>query len=135
MARLCPHRRGDRPVPTGDCRARPARSGGPCASPGAIRPGTSRWRGLVSGTLSLMDAATESVIRRLRDTEATGRLIGGAPVFLRALAQLPAIAKSDATVLISGETGTGKELVARAIHYLSDRAPLPFVPRSEERRV
>jgi two-component system, NtrC family, response regulator GlrR len=56
-----------------------------------------------------------------------GTLIGEAPPFLRAVAQLPAAARSDAAVLITGETGTGKEMVARAIHQLSDRAPLPFV--------
>lgn len=54
-------------------------------------------------------------------------LVGEAPTFLRAIAQLPAAARSDAAVLITGETGTGKEMVARAIHRLSDRAPLPFV--------
>jgi len=74
-----------------------------------------------------VDAGSESLIRRVPDAQALGTLVGAAPAFLKAVAQLPAAARSDAAVLISGETGTGKELVARAIHYLSDRAPLPFV--------
>lgn len=55
------------------------------------------------------------------------KLVGRSPVFLACISQLPAIASSDASVLIEGETGTGKELVARAIHYLSKRAAFPFV--------
>jgi two-component system, NtrC family, response regulator GlrR len=54
-------------------------------------------------------------------------LVGVAPNFVRAIAQLPAIAKSEATVLIAGETGTGKELIARAVHYLGKRSMYPFV--------
>lgn len=46
----------------------------------------------------------------------------------RALFNLPEMAASGQTVLISGETGTGKELVARAIHVLSTRSSGPFVP-------
>jgi len=55
-------------------------------------------------------------------------LLGESPAFLAMLTKLPAIASCDVTVLIAGETGTGKELIARAIHYLSARKSRPFVP-------
>jgi two-component system response regulator AtoC len=54
-------------------------------------------------------------------------LVGRSPAFVRALVHLSALAKSDATLLIEGETGTGKELVARAAHQLSARKDKPFV--------
>jgi DNA-binding NtrC family response regulator len=55
-------------------------------------------------------------------------LLGESPAFLQLLAHIERFARCDATVLIDGETGTGKELTARAIHYLSARAEGPFVP-------
>lgn len=55
-------------------------------------------------------------------------LAGSSPQFLKIVDQIHRLAKLDATVLIAGETGTGKELAARAIHYLSARCDKPFVP-------
>jgi two-component system response regulator GlrR len=54
-------------------------------------------------------------------------LIGHTPAFTKQLARLPMIAGCDAGVLIVGETGTGKEVFAQAIHYLSARASRPWV--------
>ena len=54
-------------------------------------------------------------------------LIGNGPVFLRATARIPRLAACDAGVLILGETGTGKEVCAQAIHYRSARAAGPWV--------
>jgi DNA-binding NtrC family response regulator len=55
-------------------------------------------------------------------------LLGQSPVFLHALERIRKLAASVATVLILGETGTGKELAARAIHYLGGRRHAPFIP-------
>ena len=56
------------------------------------------------------------------------QLLGDEPRFRKSIECLPHIARGKAPVLIQGETGTGKELVARAVHYLSPRAAHPFVP-------
>lgn len=59
---------------------------------------------------------------------AAQQFIGSAPAFLAAVEKIPRFASCDATVLLVGATGTGKELCARAIHYLSARAKKPFLP-------
>jgi len=79
------------------------------------------WR--VLGPASRPSAAPGSEAAGLRHLH----LIGASPSFAAVIEKLPLLAQSNATVLISGETGTGKELVARSIHYLSQRAKKPFV--------
>jgi len=56
------------------------------------------------------------------------QLIGNSTAMLKLKKMIMQVAGSDASVLIQGETGTGKELVARAIHYHSPRSSHPFVP-------
>ncbi len=57
---------------------------------------------------------------------ATG-IIGGTPAIAKLFEQIGIVAPTTATVLIEGETGTGKELAARAIHARSSRTDQPFV--------
>jgi formate hydrogenlyase transcriptional activator len=54
-------------------------------------------------------------------------IIGESPALKRSLSQATTVAPSDATVLILGETGTGKELIARAIHHMSARKEQSFI--------
>ena len=61
------------------------------------------------------------------DDDVMDGFIGKAPAFRDVLTKLPKVAKAEGAVLISGETGTGKELVARAIHRLGRRPQSPFV--------
>ncbi|KAF0815281.1 Phenol regulator MopR [Andreprevotia sp. IGB-42] len=55
-------------------------------------------------------------------------LIGSSHSFLQVLKQIQKIAKVDVSAFVMGETGTGKELAVRAIHYLGQRHEKPFVP-------
>lgn len=55
-------------------------------------------------------------------------LLGVSPAFKDISQKIRSVADTETTVLVSGETGTGKELVARAIHDLSSRSPGPFIP-------
>ena len=65
---------------------------------------------------------------RLQETlERDHNLVGRSAVIRRIHELVAKVARSDATVLITGETGTGKELVARAVHFNSARAKRPFV--------
>src|SRR5882672_9685065 len=55
------------------------------------------------------------------------QIIGNSPALESVLEQVERVAPTDSTVLVQGETGTGKELIARAIHNLSSRCGRPFI--------
>ena len=62
------------------------------------------------------------------ESQAFGNIVGFSPAMVDVYKKIARSARSDDTVLIMGETGAGKELVARAIHDHSSRAKAPFVP-------
>ena len=71
----------------------------------------------------------EAIVQKLKEKFNRPKgLVGESPAFLEAINKVTLVAKCDASVMISGETGTGKELFARGIHQLSLRSNGPFIP-------
>ena len=73
-------------------------------------------------------AASSAVAREIKKKFQLESLVGENEMLMEVIAKIPCVAQTDATVLISGETGTGKELFARAVHYISARKGRPFIP-------
>jgi PAS domain S-box-containing protein len=69
----------------------------------------------------------EELRKEIKGRFQVGDIVSHSPAMRRILEVLPRIAESESTILVQGETGTGKELVARAIHGLSARRDGPFV--------
>ena len=79
---------------------------------------------------AIKDRDKEAKQRRYLEEESRaefGKIVGGGPALKTALDLVSVVAPTDSSVLISGETGTGKELIARAIHKLSGRHDRAFV--------
>src|SRR5262249_56904079 len=55
------------------------------------------------------------------------KIIGRSPALMEVLAHVGRVAPTDASVLVTGETGTGKELIARAVHSASPRKDKPLI--------
>jgi formate hydrogenlyase transcriptional activator len=72
------------------------------------------------------DSALDDFLE-VRTREELGEIVGESPELRSMLELLCTVAPTDSSVLVLGETGTGKELVARAIHKLSGRSEKPFV--------
>jgi PAS domain S-box-containing protein len=84
--------------------------------------------GIIGGAETFRDLSEVEALRReLEGRFRVGDLVSRSPVMQKMFEVLPAIAGSPSTVLILGETGTGKELLARTIHTLSPRHKGPFV--------
>ncbi|MBN1140508.1 MAG: sigma 54-interacting transcriptional regulator [Deltaproteobacteria bacterium] len=83
---------------------------------------------IVGGAETFRDLSEIEALRReLEGRSQAGELVSHSPLMQHIFEILPAVALSPSTVLITGETGTGKELVARTLHDLSPRRKKPFV--------
>jgi len=71
--------------------------------------------------------AVAALTRQLREAGKLGELVGSSRAIQEVMRQVDMAAPSTASVMITGETGSGKEIVARSIHMLSPRAERPFI--------
>jgi transcriptional regulator with GAF, ATPase, and Fis domain len=81
----------------------------------------------VGRTVLRIDQLDEDICEALSPEDRFGALLGASSAMRRIFAALPRIAQSDSTVLLEGETGTGKGVLSAAIHEASARAARPFV--------
>ena len=83
---------------------------------------------VLGGVETFRDMSVVEELRRELDARyQVGDMVSRSPAMHRVFKIMPQVAESDSTVLIQGETGTGKELLARALHGLSPRRDRPFV--------
>ena len=86
------------------------------------------WGKVIGGVETFRDLSlVEELRKELEGRAGFGNLIGHSRAMQEIFQVLPEVASSDSTVLIQGETGTGKELLARALHDLSPRREKPLV--------
>ncbi len=84
---------------------------------------------IIGGVETFRDMSLVEELRKELDARyQLGDMVSRSPLMQKIFGILPQIADSDSTILIQGETGTGKELLARAIHNLSSRSKRPFIP-------
>jgi transcriptional regulator with PAS, ATPase and Fis domain len=80
------------------------------------------------GSTFVIEAAGEPAFLAISERDSFGELVGGSFEMRRVYAALERIAPTATTLLVQGETGTGKDVVARSVHEASPRAAGPFVP-------
>ena len=97
----------------------------------AVRAGAASFLTKPVDDQDLLNAITQSIGYYLEEETGFDQnvcgMVGESPAFQEVLRNIRIVAPTDATVLVYGETGTGKELIARAIHDLSGRSKQPFI--------
>lgn len=91
---------------------------------------TSRLKTILQNAAALLGTRVELEVtkRKLRDSGSLGSLVGASKKMQEIFRLIEMVSPSTASVLITGASGTGKEMVARTIHELSTRRSKPFVP-------
>ena len=77
--------------------------------------------------IKLLSEQADYLREEINSLQNFGEIIGNCPPLLKVMENINKVAGTDATVLISGETGTGKELIARAVHAESGRRDKPLI--------
>src|SRR5262245_42380460 len=72
-------------------------------------------------------ASLQARLKRVEERAGTTQIVGDSPAIQRVIADTLRVAKSNASVLIAGDSGTGKELIANTIHANSERREAPFI--------
>ena len=90
-----------------------------------LRDVTERWHS--EETLKHLQLENLYLQEEIKTRQSSGNIIGDSPAMQDVFGQVEQVAGADATVLLTGETGTGKSVIARAIHDLSDRRDKLFV--------
>ncbi len=90
-----------------------------------LRDVTERWHS--EETLKHLQLENLYLQEEIKTRQSSGNIIGDSPAMQEVFGQVEQVAGADATVLLTGETGTGKSVIARAIHDLSDRRDKLFV--------
>ncbi len=81
----------------------------------------------VGATMLRVERSGEMLVAELSSNDSFGEMVGRSPAMRAVFSVLERVALTDATLLIQGETGTGKDLAARAVHESSRRAEGPYV--------
>ncbi|MBI4579282.1 MAG: sigma 54-interacting transcriptional regulator, partial [Planctomycetes bacterium] len=88
---------------------------------------TVRINWMVSRQKEELVAELSELKRTITDRYAFSNIVGSSPAMMEVFKTVEQVARTRATALLVGETGTGKEMIAKAIHYNSDRRDKPFI--------